>query len=83
MSTGTMGKKKATRYKAATKTIESIDEVKPKPRTTSYVPPPHSACAAERPDGENYSRVEATKGRIRYVRCTFCGVLFKDVGSTS
>ena len=83
MSTGTMGKKKATRYKAATKTIESVDEVKPKPRTTSYVPPPHSACAAERPDGENFTRVETTRGRIRYCRCTFCGVLFKDVDTTS
>lgn len=83
MSTETMAKKTTTRYKAATKTIESVEDVKPKPRSTSYVAPPHAACAAERPDGENYSRVETTRGRIRYCRCTFCGVLFKDVDTTA
>ena len=86
MSTGTMAKKRqSTRLKMSDKEIALIESVdmKPKPRTTSYVPPPHSACAAERPKGENYTRVETTRGRIRYCRCMFCGVLFKDVDTTS
>jgi len=52
---------------------------KPKPRATSYVAPPCSACAALRPAGENFTRVETTRGRVRYCRCTFCNNLFKDV----
>ena len=54
----------------------------PKPRITSYVAPPCSACSAMRPEGENHSRVMSTHGRIRYCKCGFCGNTFKDVVDT-
>lgn len=60
------------------KRIEVIEP--PKPRVTSFVPRPCSACTALREEGSNYSRVTSTQGNIRYCKCGFCNNTWKEQG---
>ena len=95
MSTGTMSKKRMKYQRPVeTESVDEVvyfhdgrppEIIKPnhteipKPRITSYVAPPCTACTALRPEGKNYSRVETTRGRVRYCKCKYCGNTFKDV----
>jgi hypothetical protein len=46
-----------------------------KPR--QFVAPPCTLCQSHRPEGSNYSRIYGTvthpHGKVRYIRCHFCG----------
>lgn len=46
-----------------------------KPR--QFVAPPCALCQSHRPEGSNYSRIYGTvtndSGKVRYIRCHFCG----------
>lgn len=60
------------------------EDVKPKPRVTTFVPKPCSACQRLRDldpaiEGRSCSRVYSTQGRIRYCKCGFCGATTKEI----
>lgn len=55
----------------------------PKPRVTSFVARDCTSCASLRESDENvkgksFSRVYGTAGRVRYVRCDYCGNTWKQ-----
>jgi len=73
---------------AMTKRKKTIRRPALEPRTSTYVPPPCTSCQTLRPkarDGseQNYSRVYAVRksavGVLRYIRCGFCGISYKDL----
>jgi hypothetical protein len=60
----------------------------PKPRVTSFVPDPCSACQRLRDEdsnaqGRSYSRVYSTSGRTRYCKCSYCGNTWKQIANTT
>jgi hypothetical protein len=61
-----------------------VSDERPKPRVTEFVPQPCSACQAfrdvdEEIRGRSCSRVYSKQGRVRYIRCGFCGATSKEV----
>lgn len=54
-------------------------------RVTDYTAPPCSCCERLRLEdssvqGRNCTRVVSTVGKIRYLKCSFCGNTWKDHG---
>lgn len=52
-----------------------------KERTRNFTAKPCPACVADRPADSNFSRVFATRGKVRYCRCGYCGHTWKDSDS--
>lgn len=61
------------RKKRSDKRISRQQDDRLELRPRSFVPRACSCCQADRPPGTSYSKVYATKGRIRYCRCHYCG----------
>ena len=53
----------------------------PRARSRNFTAKPCPACVADRPAGSNFSRVFATRGKVRYCRCGYCGHTWKDSDS--
>lgn len=62
----------------------SLEDFKPKPRVTTFVPKDCTSCTALRAsdpvnNGRSFSRVYSTQGRTRYCKCGYCGFTWKEV----
>jgi hypothetical protein len=82
----TMSKKKNRQDDRLIRTVPVVAEAKP--RVTSFVPNPCSACqdlrdGDDKAKGQNYSRVYATVGRTRYCKCGYCGNTWKQIPDTT
>lgn len=53
----------------------------PRARSRNFTAKPCPACVADRPADSNFSRVFATRGKVRYCRCGYCGHTWKDSDS--
>lgn len=63
--------------------LEKVLAETPKPRVTSFVARECTCCTAlresdEKAKGKSFSRVYGTVGRVRYVRCDYCGNTWKQ-----
>lgn len=76
MSSGTMTRRKRSKR-------VPVVEAEAKPRVTSFVARPCSACEGLRPNGTNYSRVYCVTRQdakvVRYVKCSYCGNTWKQI----
>ena len=50
----------------------------PRPRSRTFTAKPCSVCQALREPNTNFTRVYASRGNIRYCRCSFCNNTWKD-----
>lgn len=53
----------------------------PRARSRNFTAKPCPVCVADRPADSNFSRVFATRGKVRYCRCGYCGHTWKDSDS--
>lgn len=53
---------------------------RPRARSRTFVAKPCSVCQALREPDTNFTRVYASRGNIRYCRCSYCGNTWKDQG---
>lgn len=66
---------------SAMKILEAAAKTVAKERTRNFTAKPCPACIADRPADSNFSRVFATRGKVRYCRCGYCGHTWKDSDS--
>jgi hypothetical protein len=50
----------------------------PRARSRTFTAKPCSVCQALREPDTNFTRVYATRDRVRYCRCTYCNNTWKD-----
>jgi len=50
----------------------------PRPRSRTFTAKPCSVCQALREPDTNYTRVYASRGNVRYCKCTYCNNTWKD-----
>ena len=50
----------------------------PRARSRTFVAKPCSVCQALREPDTNFTRVYATRDRVRYCKCTYCNNTWKD-----
>jgi hypothetical protein len=61
---------------------EAVRKVgQPRPRSRTFTAKPCSVCAALREPDTNFTRVYATRDRVRYCKCTYCKNTWKDSDS--
>lgn len=53
----------------------------PRARSRTFVAKPCSVCQALREPDTNFTRVYASRGNVRYCRCSFCNNTWKDSDS--
>jgi len=56
----------------------SYRENEPRARSRTFTAKPCSVCTALREPDTNFTRVYASRGNIRYCRCSFCNNTWKD-----
>jgi hypothetical protein len=50
----------------------------PRPRSRTFTAKPCTLCTALREPDTNFTRVYASRGNVRYCRCTYCNNTWKD-----
>ena len=63
------------------KVIDAIlqeQKIEPRARSRTFTAKPCSVCQALREPDTNFTRVYATRDRVRYCKCTYCNNTWKD-----
>jgi hypothetical protein len=55
-----------------------VTGTQPRPRSRTFTAKPCSVCTALREPDTNFTRVYATRDRVRYCKCTYCNNTWKD-----
>jgi hypothetical protein len=64
---------------SASKLLGGVNmSISPRARSRTFVAKPCSVCQALREPDTNFTRVYASRGNIRYCRCSFCNNTWKD-----
>lgn len=80
-----MSKKRNKMQELLSTPVDESDSVavasEPRARSRNFTAKPCASCVTDRPAGTNFSRVYATRGKVRYCRCENCGHIWKDSDS--
>jgi formate dehydrogenase maturation protein FdhE len=71
-----MSKKQHERKTESQSQVPTI--IEPRARSRTFTAKPCTLCSALRDPNTNFTRVYATRDRVRYCKCTYCNNTWKD-----